>query len=220
MRKLLTTTLAMAFAAPAFAGNVDAVIVEAAPVVAAPAPVYSWTGGYAGIQAGFADVRPGGSLADDAEDDDDDDDDDSILDGLDDLVDGEGGFFGGRLGYDRQFGRALVGGLVSYDGAGLELGDDTGLEIDSITRVGMRAGLTAGRNLFYATGGYANADTNEIGSADGYFAGAGYEALLTPRVSLGLEALYHDFDDFDDVGDVEDIDAKATTVGVNLNFRF
>ncbi len=161
----------------------------------------------------MADVSPDGTA--DLDDDDDDDDSDDLAIGS--TLDGDGAFYGLRAGYDRQFGPGLVGGLLQYDRFDVELGE-SGIEADSVFRAGLRGGLTAGRNLFYVTGGYATVDTDDIGSSDGYFAGAGYEAFVTPNVSLGLEALYHDFDSFDDLDD--DIDADATTVGVNLNFRF
>ncbi len=209
----ITATALVPLAAPAFAGNIAPVVVEPAPVFVVPAPAFEWGGGYAGLQAGFADIRPGGTA--DGDDDDDDDDDDDLSFGS--ALDGDGGTIGLRAGYDMTFGRGLVGGLVQYDTANIELGDSD-VEIDSILRVGMRAGATAGRNLFYATGGFARADTDDLGSADGYFAGLGYEVFVTERVTLGAEALFHDFEDLD--GGDDDIDANASTVGVNLNFRF
>lgn len=217
MKRFLLPFLPLAFVAPAFAGNIAPVYSEPAPIAPVTvAPTYTWGGGYVGVQAGYGDIRPGGTADLDDDDDDDGDSDDTDNVSFGDDLDGDGGLFGLRAGYDMMFGRTLVGGFAQYDKASIDLGDD--VELDSILRLGLRAGLTSGRNMYYATGGYAQADTDDIGTADGYFAGLGYEVFLTQKVTLGAEALYHDFDEFD--GGDDDIDAKATTVGLNLNYRF
>ena len=60
------------------------------------------------------------------------------------------------------------------------------------------------------------ADTDNLGDEDGWFAGGGYEYLVTDNVSVGGEVLYHEFDDFDNSG----TDVDATTVQARATFRF
>ena len=71
---------------------------------------------------------------------------------------------------------------------------------------------TYGRN----PGGYAWADTDNLGDDNGYFFGAGYEHMITQNVSLGGEVLYHKFDNFGTAG----VDVDATTVQARAAFRF
>ena len=199
MQRYLLALLPVAFAAPAFAGNIEPAPLEPAPVFTAPtvsSPVYDWTGFYIGAQANYADVETGGDLE----------------------TDGDGGLLGVRAGYDFDFGPAVAGGFVQYDNGGIEL-DDTDVELENVLRVGARVGYDFGPNLVYGSAGYANADTDDAGSADGYFVGLGYERFLTQSVSLGAEAIYHDFNDFDGI-DGANVDAEATTVGLNINYRF
>lgn len=192
---------ASAISLPALAGNPAPVPVDPVPAPvfdAAPAaPIYDWSGFFVGAQIGYGDLEADTGAA---------------------TLDDDGALYGLRAGYDYDFGPALVGGVLQYDASNLELDDGAdGIELDSVLRLGARVGFDSGRNLYYLTGGYANADTDAIGDSDGYFAGVGYEVFLTDRVTLGAEALYHEFDDFDDAPTV---DADATTVGLNVNYRF
>lgn len=212
MNRFATLALIPLMASPAFAGNIAPAPVEPAPVfTAAPAaPVYSWTGGYVGGQVSYANIDADGLF-------DDDDDDDSDLINFD--SDGDGALYGLRAGYDYDFGAAVLGGLIQYDFGSIDL-DDSDLELENVLRVGARLGYNAGQNLFYGAAGWANADTNDAGDADGWFAGLGFERYLTPAVTFGAEALYHEFDDFEDGPDFDGVDSKLTTVGLNLNYRF
>lgn len=206
---MLKTTTALAtvaafLAAPAFAQKMDAPAPE--PMVQAPAPVPAapatpnWTGFYAGGQLGYANVG---------------------LNGLDnndqDFFDGDDGLIGGLVAgydYDLQNGFVIGAGL-DYDFTDIDLGARNAT-LEEIFRAKVRGGYKIGRGLAYATGGYAWADTDELGSDDGYFVGAGYEHLITDNFSLGGEALYHEIDDFGTgVGD-DDI----WTIQARGTFRF
>ena len=161
---------------------------------AEPAPAMTdWTGFYGGGQLGFADVSTSGAAD----------------------LDGDGAIGGLTLGYDYDFGSYVVGGAVDYDFADIDLDNATTLE--SVARLKVRGGAKIGANgLLYATAGGAQAEADGFDSDTGWFAGAGYEQMVTDRVALGAEVLYHEFDDFDDSG----IDIEATTVQVRGTYRF
>ncbi|NCQ24007.1 MAG: porin family protein [Rhodobacteraceae bacterium CG17_big_fil_post_rev_8_21_14_2_50_63_15] len=188
----LTTLLAF-LAAPALAGNTTAPIAE--PVIAAPVPLAprtpNWTGFYAGGQLGYANL------------------DSNSLSGDDGLI---GGLV---LGYDYDLGNNwVVGGGLDYDFTDIDLGPVSSLE--EIFRAKLRAGYKIGNGLLYGTGGYAWADSDNLGSDDGYFIGGGYEHMITQNFSVGGEVLYHQFDNFSaPSGDID-----LTTVQARATFRF
>lgn len=194
MNRFILAALLPFTAAPAFAGNIAPVPVEPAPIAPAAAPVYEWSGAYIGAQVSRADFETDGAI------------------GVDDT-----GFLAGlRAGYDLDLGGTIVGGLVQYDSGSFDLAP-SGLEVDDVLRVGGRVGYDLGRTMFYGMGGYASADTNLPGDADGYFLGIGTETFVTQNVTLGVESIYHDFGELDGAPNV---DLEAATIGVNLNFRF
>lgn len=178
---------------PVLAGSLDEPVITPPPV--APAPVVQsgrdWTGGYLGAQLGYADVGTDASG-----------------------VDGDGAIGGLTAGYDFDFGSYVLGAGIDYDFADIDLGNAATLE--DVLRLKLRGGIEVGPSLLYATGGYARAGTDNLGSDDGYFLGAGVEYPLTDQISLGGEVLYHEFSDFDGSG----IDVDATTVQARLAFRF
>ena len=218
MKSLVAGLGAALVAVPAMAGGLSD---YAAPVVAAPmAPAQplsygrDWTGGYVGAQIGYGGLNADGTDVLEGVDTNGDGEDDE----LDLDIEGDGFTYGLRSGYDYDFGRAVLGGLIAFDGASIDTdGDDSGTdaEIDRIARAGLRLGYDAGNTLPYLTAGYAYADTNDIGSSDGYFAGLGAETFLTDNVTVGAEVLYHNFEGFDN-----DFEADVTTVGLNVNYRF
>ncbi|OWU71304.1 hypothetical protein ATO2_03385 [Roseovarius sp. 22II1-1F6A] len=194
MKKLAILALGTTvLATPVLAGNLQPVVVEPAP--AAPAiiaPVTGdWTGGYVGGQLGYGDLN-----SDDFDDEDTD-----------------GGIYGLQAGYDYDFGQFVLGGELAVDGTSIET--DSGAEIDSITRLGARAGADLGQTLVYGALGAAQAST-DFGTDTGYYFGGGVEYMVTDSVSVGGEVLSHRFDDFDDTG----ADFDATTAAAKVNFRF
>lgn len=156
----------------------------------APGGSANWTGFYLGGQLGFGSV-------------------DSDLSGNDEDV--IGGF---TLGYDHDFGRWVLGGALDYDFADITAGPGTSVE--EIFRVKLRGGPKIGNGLLYGAAGWANADTDNAGSDDGWFIGAGYEYLISSQFSVGAEVLYHEFDNFNSTG----TDIEATTVQIRATFRF
>ncbi|SFI42028.1 outer membrane protein [Jannaschia pohangensis] len=194
MKRHLTLMILPLLATPAFAGNIapPPAPLEPAPVFVDPAPVgYDWSGFSVGAQIGYADANATGGL------------------------EGEGAIGGLRANYDLDLGNWVVGAGIDYDTTNIDLSGAA--TVDNVLRVKGRAGIDGGRNLYYATAGYAQAETDLIGDGDGYFAGLGYEVFVTDQLTVGTEVLYHEFDDFDGAPGVE---ADATTAQVSLNWRF
>ncbi|WP_417728289.1 outer membrane protein [Roseovarius sp.] len=117
-------------------------------------------------------------------------------------------------GYDYDFGRWVLGGALDYDFTDFDIAPASSLE--EIFRVKVRGGPKIGRGLLYGAGGYAYADTDNLGDDDGWFLGAGYEYLVNDQFSVGGEVLYHEFDNFNSTGN----DVEATTVQIRATFRF
>ena len=189
----LAAGLAVLTAAPALAGGTAQP--EPAPVTVAPAPAApaaDWTGPSVGAQLGYGDVSTSGPA-----------------------LEGDDVLLGLRAYYDYDFGDFVLGGGLQYDATDLDIGGTTTLE--SVTRIGGRAGADLGRSMLYGTAGWAQARTTApTGNSDGWFAGAGYEMFVTDAVTVGTEVLYHEFDDFDLPG----LSAEATTAAISVNFRF
>ena len=185
-------------AVPAYAGAptpppADPVVSE--PVMT-PAPMArDWTGFYIGGRAAYTDI--GRDLGGD-------------------------GFLGGlQAGYLQDFGNGFAAGPeISYDrgNVGLTLdGDDLGVGLREVLRVGARAGVTTGDFFIYGTAGAARARVgNGVGSETGPFGGVGVDYMLTENVILGGEVLYHRFSSFGET----DFGVSATTAKARVSFRF
>ncbi|MDD9726361.1 outer membrane beta-barrel protein [Roseovarius sp. SK2] len=193
---ILAAALAVG-AAPAFAGNTSAPVDDT--IVAAPQPAPAptnnfgpnWTGAYGGVQLGYGDV-------------------DTNVSGNDDGVIG-----GLTAGYDYDLGNFVVGGGLDYDFADIGVANNAAT-LENVFRAKVRGGYKLGDGLLYATGGYAQADTDNLGSDDGYFIGGGYEHMITQNFSMGGELLYHEFDDYNNTA----VDVEATTLQVRGTYRF
>jgi opacity protein-like surface antigen len=194
-RKTPRIAAAIAIAgAPALAGSTEPPVIEPPVTQAAPLPVTTgpdWTGFYAGAQLGYADI-------------------DTNVSGS------NGDVIGGLVaGYDFDLGNWVVGGGLDYDFADISVANGAA-DVESVFRAKLRGGYKLGDGLLYGTGGYAMADTDTLGSDDGYFIGAGYEHLVTENLSVGGEVLYHEFDNYNSTP----VDVDATTVQIRGTFRF
>lgn len=156
-RTSLIAAAAILAAAPAVAGNVEPVIVEQPLIIADPAPLVDWSGGYAGVAAvGYDfDGTVGGVAFDD---------------------DAAGG--GAFLGTNFQNGNIVYGG---------ELGLGTGGDVDYAVDLRGRVGYAAGRALPYLTVGYAFVEADNGDDIEGPTYGLGVDYLVTDRVFVGAE---------------------------------
>jgi outer membrane immunogenic protein len=153
-------------------------------------PIYTWTGFYVGINGGGG----WGSSQWDAVN----------------SFDVSGGLIGGTVGYNWQFGQAVLGAEGDIDWSGIK-GTSTvlcpgGCETRNkwLATVRGRLGLSFDRFLPYVTGGLAFGDINatlpflpggSISNA-GWTVGAGVEVGLVSNVSLKAEYLYVDLGNF------------------------
>lgn len=201
--RLLGLAAALTLTAGAgLAGGMDEPQTTPAPAQPAPAPMPvsmggDWTGFYAGGSLGYGDVSGSTTIGDD-------------VDGL---------IYGAHAGYDYDFGNFVVGGEFEISGA--DISDESltpALDVDSVTRLKVRAGYDAGAFLPYATAGYAMLSTSgQIDdSDDGYFYGIGMDYKLRDNIRLGGELLQHEFDDYAGSG----IDVEATTIAARMAFEF
>ncbi|MDX2264123.1 MAG: outer membrane beta-barrel protein [Hyphomicrobiales bacterium] len=113
-------------------------------------------------------------------------------------------FANGRRAFDEN--GQVIGGLhAGYNIQrsspvvfGVEADVNFGEDIDYLSTVRARLGFAANNVLFYGTGGVAFAAFDDKIFKDdeiGYVLGGGIEGKVKQNMSLGLEALYHDFDD-------------------------
>jgi outer membrane immunogenic protein len=212
MKKILLASVALfVFAGAASAADLPVRAAPPAPIIAA-VPVFTWTGFYVGVNAGY------GWNANDS----------ITVGGVTFDLDDEGGFVGGaQAGYNYQIGSFVVGleGDIQYadfggddrfdfDGDGI-LDDDFNTS-DWFGTVRARAGVAFDRALIYATGGFAFAD-----NATGWTVGGGLEYAFTNNLSAKIEGLYVNLDQDDNFPGLDlDNDAEFGVVRAGLNFRF
>ncbi len=207
MKKILLASVALfGFAGAASAADLPVRSAPPAPIVAA-VPVFTWTGFYVGVNAGYGwnandDITIGGVRFD---------------------LDDDGGFVGGaQAGYNYQIGSFVVGleGDIQYadfGGEDIVLSDGSVVDFnnsDWFGTVRARAGVAFDRALIYATGGFAFAD-----DATGWTVGGGLEYAFTDNLSAKIEGLYVNLDQDDNFLGVDN-DAEFGVVRAGLNFRF
>ena len=226
MKKILLSSVALlGLATGALAADLPSRRAPA-PIVAA-VPVFTWTGFYVGVNAGYgwqdnndgsvfvpAGTIPGTGAG-------------TIVYGDDN---GDGFVGGAQVGYNYQIGSFVVGleGDIQYADFGGELSfdvdDDEDIDEDDFVfdrgdwfgTVRARAGVAFGQALIYGTGGFAFAD-----DATGWTVGGGLEYAFTNNLSAKIEGLYVNLDhdeDFDFDGFDGDTDFGIIRAG--LNFRF
>lgn len=237
MRKILLATVAVAALTATTASAAD----MGRPYTKAPvyaAPVYNWTGFYAGVHIG-------GAFGDDQ---------DAVFTGAPGPAPAftsnsrNGAFLGGgQIGADYQFApnwvigiEGQISGLASNDRSfvigALALTDRT----EWLASVTGRLGYTWGPGLIYAKGGVAFRDDNGVNvtlagvaqpftlnrEQTGYTVGGGLEYMFAPSWSAKVEYQYYNFDrtDVTSLAFVPatgvSYDTDIHTVKVGLNYRF
>jgi outer membrane immunogenic protein len=210
MKKILLASVALlGFAGAASAADLPVRAAPPAPIIAA-VPVFTWTGFYVGVNAGY------GWNANDS----------ITVGGVRFDLDDEGGFVGGaQAGYNYQIGSFVVGleGDIQYADFGGDdrfdfdrdgIADDDFNNSDWFGTVRARAGVAFDRALIYATGGFAFAD-----DATGWTVGGGLEYAFTNNLSAKVEGLYVNLDQDDNFLGIDN-DAEFGVVRAGLNFRF
>ena len=198
MKSIAAVLATLALTGPALAGGPVEVAPEPTitPVYDAPAASADWSGFYAGVQLGYADVDSNGG-------------------GLD----GNGTLGGVHAGYRWDFGQYVAGAELDYDTANIDLGPVAGDTLDDVMRLKLMGGAEFGNSLIYATTGIARASAT-VGGADlsdnGYFLGAGIDYAIGERWTVGGELLQHRFTEFG--GTTVDLD--ATTIKAKVALRF
>ncbi|ESR26888.1 outer membrane protein [Lutibaculum baratangense] len=222
----------------------------AAPIAAAPAPLWSWTGFYAGLNAGYG---WGGVKTDEGD----------IFDsGTRFDIDADGAIVGGQIGYNWQMDSFVFGVETDLQWADLstsrsgdvffdddDIADGTyrfGAEMNWFGTTRIRAGYAMDRFLVYATGGIAYGDADvgftydgdvedvRFGRDDktriGYAVGGGVEGAITDNLTAKVEYLYVDlgsqdydlrFPDGDEFTTISnETDFDAHIVRAGLNYKF
>lgn len=158
--------------------------------VAAPATAEGWSGAYGGFQFGLTGGEASGAGGGSA----------------------TAAIAGVHAGYGVELGTFVLGAEVDLDFGSVELGD---VDVDSLSRLKLRAGTEIGRSFVYGTAGIARADTS-IGTGDGGFAGIGAGWRLGARTTIGGEVIYQQFDDIEGSGR----DVSGTTATARVTFSF
>jgi len=215
MKKILLASVALfGFAGVASAADLPVRSAPPAPIVAA-APIFTWTGFYAGVNAGaaFNANNNDGVVFGDTTFFGDSDDDASFIGGA-------------QIGYNYQMGSFVVGlegdlqwadfGSTTYafGPAGVYTADSD----DWFGTVRARAGVAFDRALIYATGGFAFTDNR-----NGWVVGGGLEYAITNNLSAKVEGLYVNLDSDDVTFAGTTFSTGDTDFGVvraGLNFRF
>jgi len=224
-RILLGAAAIIAFAAPAFAADMQARTYSKAPAYTAPQVVYNWTGFYIGGHVG-------GAFA-----------------GDNSLLGSDGRFLGGvQGGFDYQFASNwVVGAEAQYSwlaNSNTALAFPGGTLVtarnDQLGSVTGRLGYTFGPALLYGKGGYAWRDASNIGVTvggapaafttdgnrkDGYTVGAGLEYMFAPNWSAKAEYQYYNFGNTTFTGGPAPIVGTRFrddehTVKAGINYRF
>jgi outer membrane immunogenic protein len=236
MKKILLATVAVfGFAGAAAAADLPSRY--APPPVIAAVPVFTWTGFYVGVNAGY-----GWNTQDN----------NNFVDPVTGIVSNggnDGGFVGGgQVGYNYQIGQFVIGLETDIQYADLGGGRNTfgqaaflGDSNDGnwFGTVRARAGFAIDRALIYATGGFAYGDIGAgssvfigpngqvfAGSSNstntGWVVGGGLEYAFTDNLTARVEGLYVNLDTERDVfgAFANNDNAEFGVVRAGLNYKF
>jgi outer membrane immunogenic protein len=219
MKRVALGLLLASIAGTAYAADLPA---PGAPYTKAPAvvsPATNWSGFYIGAMGGYA------------------------AENTSDPIKIKGGFGGGTVGYNWQFGTLVAG--IEADGAfgsvrasatetvtvaGVTVSGTGTDKVDALATVRGRIGVAFDQVLLFGTGGFALANEKASATAlgitvsdsktqTGWTVGAGVEWMFMPRWSLKAEYLYRRFDNTTLFGmPVGTLALNSGQVGVNFHF--
>jgi outer membrane immunogenic protein len=185
MKRVALALLLASIAGAACAADLPAPGVPYSKAPAVVSPAINWSGFYIGAMGGYASETGANSA------------------GI------KGGFGGGTVGYNWQFGTFVAG--IEADGAWgnagvlqTVAGTTLAQKVDALATVRGRIGVAFDHVLLYGTGGLASADSkasatalgvtlNDNKTQTGWTVGAGLEWMFVPRWSLKAEYLYRSF---------------------------
>lgn len=231
MNRLLLGLLAATSIASA-AAAADLPSRKYAPAPVAFVPAFSWTGFYAGVQAGYGWGKapaPWGAPATTA-----------IFPNFQSDFNQKGGFAGGHIGYNYQINQFVIGLEGDVNASWLNGNDGgsgghiNGLKHKWNASIRARAGYAFDRALLYVTGGWAYLDAtatrltppNEYVSTtfSGWTVGAGLEYAITNNWTVRGEYRYTDYGKsvarFTASGYAERINPRVHTVQLGVSYKF
>jgi outer membrane immunogenic protein len=191
MKRFALGILLASIAGAASAADLPAPSVPYSKVPAVVSPATNWSGFYIGAVGGYGSENTSDTL------------------GI------KGGFGGGTVGYNWQFGTLVAG--IEVDGAWANVSASASMQeplvglvtatakVDALATVRGRIGAAFDQILLYGTGGLALSDAKASGTAlgitvsdnktqTGWVAGVGAEWMFMPRWSVKAEYLYRRFD--------------------------
>ncbi|MBN8954668.1 MULTISPECIES: outer membrane protein [unclassified Rhizobium] len=211
--KSLFASVAIIASTLAFSAHAADLATPSAPV-AAPAEVFSWTGGYVGVHGGGSWLKgdfsvPGASASDNF----------------------NGGFVGGFAGYNYQLNNNVVVGIDgdigrnwnsnSYDVFGTKV--KVGTDVTGSVRG--RLGYAFDRTLVYATGGWTATrgfikvpGDKESKTFNGWTIGAGVDYAFTNNIFARAEYRFNSYGNKDVLGIKADLDQHVVGVGIGVKF--
>jgi outer membrane immunogenic protein len=218
--KLVLAASAMALLTAGGARAADAVV-EEPPVPVEQAPIFTWTGGYIGLQGGYAWTKPEADV-------------DAF--GLDDV---SSGMFGGYAGYNWQYGPWVFGAEGDINGVwndkSLTFAGPPPVTVDIgtdwLASLRARTGYAFDRTLFFVTGGVAwtkaSADFTTLGvtfdnsdTLTGWTLGGGVEYAFTDNWIGRAEYRYYDFGNVDGPTALGSVDFQSQTLTVGVAYKF
>ena len=216
MRILKLTTLSFLLMAGSASAADPQVFTAADPQVFAAADSnfeqrWSWTGFSAGLEAGYSwsndEIVTGAPAA--------------CVFGPDCTAEGNGGIYGGFVGYTHQFG-SIVGGVeAGYTKIGTDFDDASGVSIADAWTIKGRVGYAMDRFQLYGLLGASRVTTESpiaiLADSDwGIVYGAGLDVGITENIFAGIQYTRHQFTDFAGLG----IDAGMDNVMVRIGYIF
>ncbi|MFY7948785.1 MAG: outer membrane protein [Gemmatimonas sp.] len=218
MKKFLLSSVAAIGLVAAGAASAADLPSRKGPVVAPVyAPVFTWTGFYVGVNAGygFGNVNAGAF----------------VLPRRVSIGNIDGFIGGGQVGYNYQMGQFVVGLEADIQGADLKASNAFGdrIKTEYFGTVRGRVGFAFDRFMPYITGGwaYGNVKTSiaGIGSSDtshtgGYAVGAGVEYAFTNNLTAKVEYLYVDLGEKNFRATGVKVGTDFSVIRAGLNYKF